>query len=273
MSSILQVFARRGVFFLFAFLEIICFYMLIRFNSEQQEVADATWSLYANRYMEKADKWEKYFSLEEENRRLQKSIGEIRSQLPNASYIENIEEDTVRNDSIRQRYFFLSAEIINKSSISANITYVINRGSFHGVEKHQGVISNTGVVGIVIAVSSRYARVMSLLHSDMRLSAGIRGSNFFGSLNWRERDTRFAYLSKIPEYAPVAIGDTIETTGYSNIFPTGEPIGEVVAIEPLQGKNTLDIKVKLFNDFFSVHHVHVIRDLMKDDLDQLESEE
>ena len=273
MSSILQVLARRGTFFLFALLEIICFYLLIHFNSPQRAIADATWSLYANRYMERADKWESFFSLEEENQRLQKAIGEIRSQLPNASYIENIQEDSLHNDSLRQRYSFLSAEIINKSSISANITYVINRGHIHGVDKHQGVISNTGIVGIVIDVSPRYARVMSLLHSNMQVSAGLKDSDFFGSLSWRERDTRFTYLSKIPEYAPVSIGDTIQTTGYSNIFPTAELIGEVVSIAPIEGKNTLDIKVKLFNDFFNVRHVFVVRDLMKEDLDQLESQE
>lgn len=273
MSSILQVFARRGTFFLFALLEVICFYLLIRFNAPQREVADATWSLYANRYMERMDSWNSFFSLTEENQRLQKAIGEIRSRLPNASYIENIQEDSLHNDSLRQRYSFLSAEIINKSSITANITYVINRGRIHGVDKHQGVISNTGVIGIVTAVSPRYARVMSILHSNMQISAGLKNSNFFGSLNWRNRDTRFAYLTKIPEYAPITEGDTIQTTGYSNIFPTAEPIGEVVAIAPIEGKNTLDIKVRLFNDFFSVRHVFVVRDLMKEDLDQLESEE
>lgn len=271
MSRLLQIFVSKGAFFVFALLEIISFYMIIRFNNQQQEVASATWSLYASQYMEKADKLNNYLTLEQKNQQLRDENASLISALKNSSLTKEAKTDSIQDDSLHQRYAYISAEIINKSPLSANITYVINKGHIHGVDKHQGVISNEGIIGIVTGVSPRHARVMSLLHRDMLISAGLKKNNFFGSLNWRGGDTRFAYLSKIPEYAPVVIGDTIETTGYSNIFPTAIPIGEVVEIAPIQGENTLDIKVELFNDFFNVRNTYVIRDLVKEDLEQLDS--
>ncbi|RMF00927.1 MAG: rod shape-determining protein MreC, partial [Bacteroidetes bacterium] len=127
------------------------------------------------------------------------------------------------------------------------------------------------VVGIVTKVSARHARVMSLCHADFRLSAQLRGKHYFGSLRWLTGDTRTAKLSAIPKYAPVAIGDTVETTGYSNIFPTGIPIGVVQEVEPAAGETTYDITVGLFVDFFELEHAYVVRDLMKEDLEQLDN--
>ena len=273
MSRLLQFFASKGAFFVFALLEIICFYMIISSNSQQQEVASATWSLYASRYMEKADRLNNYLSLEQKNQQLRDENAGLISIMKNSSLSKEVKENNIQDDSLHQRYAYISAEIINKSPLSANITYVVNKGQIHGVEKHQGVISADGVIGIVTAVSPRHARIMSLLHRDMYVSAGLKKNKFFGSLNWRGGDTRFAYLSKIPDYALVAIGDTIETTGFSNIFPTAISIGEVVEKKPIQGENTLDIKVRLFNDFFNVRNTYIIRDLVKDDLEQLDSDD
>lgn len=273
MSRLLQLFTQRGAFFLFLFLEIISFFLIIRYNANQQEVAAASWSLYAGRYMERVDRFRNYFSLEQENENLLEHNARLLAKLESSFDRDSVQVDSIRDDSIYyQRYAYIAGEIINKSPLSANINYVINKGHIHGVEKHQGVISKEGVVGIVTAVSPRHARVMSLLHRDIRLSAAIKNEDYFGSLFWQGGDARFAYLSKIPEYADVSKGDTIQTTGYSNIFPTGVDIGQVEEISALEGENLLLIKVKLFNDFFSARNVYVVRNLLKDDLEQLDEQ-
>ena len=111
------------------------------------------------------------------------------------------------------------------------------------------------------------------MHSKVQISAGLRGSSFFGSLYWTGGDTRQALLSAIPEYATVEPGDTVETTGYSNIFPTGVAIGTIKKVDRQKGDNTLNCEVDLFLDFFTVENGYVVRDLLKDDLDQLDINE
>lgn len=271
MSSLLQLFTRRGAFFFFAFLEFCCLFLIIRHNSQQGDIAKNSWLLYSGKVMEEAEGARNFLRLRELNEQLRAENAQLLSRLPNAFYIESVEIDSFQNDSLRQRYTYTSAEVINKTPLSGNITYVLNRGSIHGVETHQGVVSDGGIVGIVIAVSPRHCRVMSLMHRDMRLSAGLHNTNFFGSLRWEGGDTRFANLYNIPEYAPLAVGDTVETTGYSNIFPTGIPIGKIAEFEQIEGETTMNIKVRLFNDFFTLDHAYIVRDLLKGDLDQLDN--
>lgn len=256
---------------MFAFLEICCLFLIIRHNSHQREIAENSWFLYAGKVMEKAEGARNFVRLREQNEQLRAENAELLSRLPNAFYTESVEIDSFQTDSLRQRYTYTSAEVINKSPLSGNISYVLNRGSIHGVERHLGVVSDGGIVGIVVAVSPRHCRVMSLMHRDMRLSAGLRNTNFFGSLRWEGGDTRFANLYNIPEYARLEVGDTIETTGYSNIFPTAIPIGTVEDFSVIEAETTMNIKVRLFNDFFTLDHAYIVRDLMKGDLDQLDN--
>ena len=260
---------------MFTALEILCFYLIINFNSAQQEIAAETWSLYSGAVTERLNNYQNYLGLRRQVQQLQQENSTLRAQIPNAVYTEDVLIDSVvqETDSIRQRYTFVAADIINKSPLSGNITYVLNRGYIHGVEKHQGVINDQGVVGIVVAVSARHSRVMSLLHRDMRLSAGLRHKDYFGSLSWTGGDARYASLVSIPEYANVMVGDTVETTGFSNIFPTGIAIGTVTDISTPAGGNTFNLQVELFNEFFGLRHAYVVRNLLKDDLEQLDTTE
>lgn len=273
MSSLLQLFTRQGAFFLFAALEVVCLYLIITYNSPQKEVADSTWNLYSGEVMERVSKAQNYFRLERLNDQLREENADLLSRLPNAYYTESLTTDSIINDSLRQRYNYIAGEIINKSPLSANITYVLNRGHIHGVEPHLGVINGQGVVGIITQVAQRHSRVMSITHRSMHISAGLRGKDYFGSLRWNGGDTRYAMLYAIPEYAKVEIGDTIETTGYSNIFPTGVPIGSVNKKEINDGDNTWELEIKLFNDLFRVKDAYIVRDLMKEDLNQLDNQE
>ena len=273
MSSLLQVFTRQGAFLLFVVLEIVCFYLIITYNAPQAKIADSSWSLYSGKFKTQTDAARRYTSLQSLNAQLREENAELLSRLPNAYYTETLDTASVQDDSLRQRYSYIGAKIINKSPLSGNITYVLDRGYIHGVEPHQGVISSKGVVGIVSKVAQRHCRVMSLMHSNVQISAGLRGSTFFGSLYWNGGDTREAILSAIPEYAAVSPGDTVETTGYSNVFPTGVAIGVVKEVERQKGDNTLNCQIDLFLDFFTVENGYIVRDLLKEDLDQLDIDE
>ncbi|RME97630.1 MAG: hypothetical protein D6772_10155, partial [Bacteroidetes bacterium] len=146
MSSIIELFVRKGALFVAVALEIVCVFLIINHNSQQSAVAEATKEWYGARIMEKRDAYFDYLRLKRENEQLQAANAKILSRFPNAYYTEDVETDTIRDDSLRQRYTYISAEIINKTPLSGNIDYVINRGYIHGVEPHQGVVSEDGVV-------------------------------------------------------------------------------------------------------------------------------
>ena len=89
---------------------------------------------------------------------------------------------------------------------------------------------------------------MSLLNLDFRLSARMKSNGYFGSLSWDGRDYRYAILNEIPQHVNINIGDTVETTSYSAIFPEGILVGVVSDFEKTGG-DFYKIRVITFNRF------------------------
>ena len=131
------------------------------------------------------------------------------------------------------------------------------------------VVSANSVAGVVVGCSRNYSVVMSLLNLDFKLSARIKSNGYFGSLSWDGRDYRYAVLSEIPQHVLVNVGDTIETTGYSAIFPEGVMVGTVRDYEKFGG-DFYKISVSLITDFKKLHFVDVIGNMKK--TEQLELE-
>ena len=81
--------------------------------------------------------------------------------------------------------------------------------------------------------------------------------------------TGMLFLSEIPQHVSVNVGDTIETTGYSAIFPEGVMVGTVSDFEKVGG-DFYKITVLLATDFKKFHFVDVIGNMKK--TEQLELE-
>ena len=110
---------------------------------------------------------------------------------------------------------------------------------------------------------------MSLLNLDFRLSSKIKSNGYFGSLSWDGRDYRFAILNEIPQHVSVNVGDTVETTNFSAIFPEGIMVGTVSDFEKTGG-DFYKIKVLLSTDFKKLNYVRVIGNMKKNEQQDLE---
>ena len=56
-------------------------------------------------------------------------------------------------------------------------------------------------------------------------------SNHFGELTWDGKSHQFAQLNSVEKYVPVAVGDSLITNNFSNIFPEGIPLGTVIDLK------------------------------------------
>jgi rod shape-determining protein MreC len=124
------------------------------------------------------------------------------------------------------------------------------------------VTTGSGIAGKVVGVSENFSVAMSLLNLDFKVSTRLKSNGYFGSLSWDGRDYRYAVLSEIPQHVSVNIGDTIETTGYSAIFPEGVMVGIVSDFEK-SGGDFYKIRVSLATDFKKLHFVNVIGNMKK----------
>lgn len=269
MSNLLRFFLRFGGHFMFFLLEGICFFIIVRYNDYQNRIFFSSSNAVVGRMVEGRDGVVEYFSLRKDIKALKKENASLRSQLENAYYSDKVEIDTVMSDELIPRFTYIDAKIINKAILGNNNSVVIDRGRKHGVKMHMGVISPNGVVGIVTGVSNHYARVMTILHRQIAISGAISRNDYFGSLVWKDSDATRLSLEAVPKHVSVQVGDTIQTSGYSDIFPPGIKIGTIDNFDLEEGSNDYTIDVKLWEDLLSLKHVYVVDNLFREELEML----
>lgn len=271
MQNFADFLRRYSQFILFLFLLGISVFFIYKNNKYQRvlifnaanETAGQAYSVYASA-------WE-YLNLKKNNRLLADENAALRAQLLADKY--KIYNKWMNSDtSYKQVYKYIPAQVINNSVDKANNYVTLNVGRLHGVKPDMGIISPDGVVGVVKSVSDHFSVGISLLHRKLQLSARLRGSEFFGSLQWQGTDESTLILEYIPSYAQVAPGDTIETTTYSSIFPQGIPIGRVKSFEVDADEGYFRIKVKPMTEFRKLNTVYVIDYTLKQEQTILEDE-
>jgi rod shape-determining protein MreC len=124
-------------------------------------------------------------------------------------------------------------------------------------------------VGIITALSSDYAVVMSLLHKDSHLSGKLLKGGETGTLNWDGKMPNSITITGIPKSAKVAKGDTVITSGFSTTFPKGLLIGFVTDVIPEKSTNNYLIKLKTAADFYNLQYVYVIDNKQQEAVKQL----
>jgi rod shape-determining protein MreC len=137
------------------------------------------------------------------------------------------------------------------------------------VDIDMAVVSPEGVAGIIVSSSDNFSVAMSLLNLDFRLSARMKSSGYFGSLTWDGRDYRYAILNEIPQHVILNKGDTVQTTGYSAIFPEGIFAGVVSDFEKAGG-DFYKIRVLLATDFKKLNYISIIGNLRRSEQKGLE---
>lgn len=212
-----------------------------------------------------------YFSLRETEEKLAEENALLRNRLEQMGKKESNLFFPVTDSVYKQKYIWSAAGVINNSINRQNNYFTLNKGYNQNLATDMAVISDDGVAGIIIGCSSNYSVAMSLLNIDFRLSARIRSNGYFGSLSWDGRDYKYAVLTEIPQHVNVNEGDTVETTGYSAVFPEGLMVGIISDIEK-SGSDFYKISVLLKCDFKKLQHVSVIANLQKTEQQNLETQ-
>ena len=248
------------------FLELLSFFLIVQFNQEQRAIADNTWanvSAYADRIIDYSITYVHLGrvndSLATVNARLYEELLSYRQ------LVEMLERDSLYPDNLDSLlvdsiYQLIPATVI-RNSVSEHHNYLLlDKGAADGVDANMGVILDNGIVGIVRSVGPHHALVMSILHRQAHPSASIKGTNYFGSLRWEEKNPKELLLENMPRHATANKEDTIVSSGYSLIFPKGIPIGIIRSVDFIDGgSETYKIGVELFADLANLDRVYVVK--------------
>lgn len=272
MRSLFLLLWRNNFTLLFLLLWTICFYLIIRNNNFQQVSVFNSTNKIAASVLEAVNYVKEYINLKENNASLARENARLKSLLPDAYYENGVVKTIVADSTRSQQYSFITSRVVNNSVNRRNNYLTLDKGSVHGVKKDMGVISSSGVVGIVKDVSEHYCTVMSVLHKNTRISTRFKNSNYFGSLVWDGSDSKIATLLEVPKHVKFNNGDSLVTTVYSTIFPEGVMVGIVSGSELKPGDNFYAIKVRLSTNFANLSHVYIVDNLLKSEQLGLEAQ-
>ena len=256
--------------FLFALLEIFCLYLLVQNNRYHRAGFINSANSFSGNVMEAFANVSGYFSLRTDNDELAAENASLHQQQGAAFYEYNYKVFKVHDTIYEQQYEYIPAKVINNSVNKRNNYITLNRGSKQGIEPEMGVISPQGYVGIVAQVSEHFSVVISLLNKNASVSAKLLRSNYAGVLEWDGKDPAFAILNNIPGHVSLNQGDTVVTTSFSVVFPEGVMVGTIQDFDLNKSTDFYSIRVKLSTKFRNIHHVYVVKNLLKKEQLELE---
>ena len=277
MRNIFLFIRRYFNFLFFILLQIVALYMLFHYNRFHEAAFMGVANEITGGISGKYDNIAYYFNLKKTNEELVKENAELRNRLYSNFEAHDtsgtVIPDTLSRDTtgMPRKYLWMPAKVVYNSVNMPNNTLTINRGSNQGVFKDMGVICTEGVVGTVINTSPNYAIVMSLLHSQSRISAGLKKTGETGTVLWEGTSPLFLTMINIPKSVKVAVGDSVVTSQYTTYkFPKGIMIGTISEIIEDKGSNFYSLKVKPATNFYNVEYVTVVDNLQKEEQRKLE---
>ncbi len=119
--------------------------------------------------------------------------------------------------------------------------FTIDAGRRDSVKVGMPVVDERGILGKIVLVSEHYSRVMAYLNTDFRVSVRLLPLGAEGIVRWDGTRPDRLTLDYISRTDPVRPGMTAVTSGYSDAFPQGLPVGVVREVEAREGRNQLDI--------------------------------
>lgn len=271
MRNLVIFIVKQHVILLFLLLQIVCISLIVSFNEPQKSHFISSSNEIFARVFSVNQAISQYFNLASVNEDLAQENARL---LQNQSFSKidtTVIHKTVHDTISLVQYEYTVARVINNSIHRTHNYLTLNRGRKHGIEPNMAVISSTGIVGVVTNVSDNFSTVMSVLHAQYKVSAKFKNTNYFGSLYWNGKDYIIATLAEIPFHVKFAIGDTLLTNEFSNIYPPNIMIGTVKSFNKTDYDNFYSIQVQLSTEFKNLEYVYVVKNLYKQEREKLEA--
>lgn len=263
MRNLLEFLAKYNHWFIFVLLEAVSMTLLFRFNNYQGSVFFTSANAVAGKVYEWDSSLKTFFSLTKINEQL--SVRNLYLEQTIKKLNEKLSANTGDSSQLRsaqtqvlEEFKLIPAKVITNSIDRKDNFITINKGTADGVRKDMGVACGNGVVGVVYMPSQHYAIVIPVLSSKSNISVAIRGRGYYGYLHWTGGASDLAYVDDIPRHAHFRLGDTVETSGYSSIFPQGIIVGRILHVYNSHDGLSYRVQVKLSTDFSNLRDVCVI---------------
>jgi len=267
---ILFVYQNRA-FFTFLVLEISCAWLVVENNAYQ----GAKFFNSSNGVVAAMNNFSQsvrdYFMLSDVNRMLAEENASLKRTVEQQKHqVYPLDTTALRDSAFIKKYDFISAKVVNNHVDFVKNFITIDKGKDSGIEPGMAVISPLGVVGKVKLVSRHYGVVTSILHIDVMVSAVLKRTEHFGTIQWDGLNPDLVEFKYIPRHVNPVVGDTVMTSGYNAVFPEGVMIGIIDEVKLKDEALFYELKVKLSQDFRKLSFVNVVKNHRQHEQDSLE---
>ena len=213
-----------------------------------------------------------HFSLSEINDALSEENAALSEELRAYREAERAGREAGMKVDAGHGFEYIPATVTKMSRGTVHNYIIINKGSEDGVTPHCGIITASGIVGIISAVDKHYSYGLTLMNNNISVSSRAGRSGTVSPLVWDGERSDRAVLKDIPMHYSVEPGDTVYTSGFSNIFPADIPIGTTGNTKFVDGA-TSRTEVFLFQDFSALRYVTVVKNPERAEIEALEAGE
>ena len=275
MRNLLDFISTYSHWFVCLLLEVIGLTLLFQHNSYQSAAWTSSANAIAGGVYSLESKVQQYFHLQALNEQLtQRNVFlEYEVQQLTDKLNEQKGDSTYRAlsaSSVLQGYNLIPAKVVHNSVSERDNFITIDKGEADGIHRDMGVVSGTGIVGIVYLASAHYSVVIPVLSSKSNISCAIQRRGYFGYLSWDGKASNIAYVDDIPRHAHFRLYERVVTSGYSSVFPPGLGVGKIIHVFNSPDGLSYRLQVQLYTDFGSLRDVCVIDDApMRERLDVL----
>lgn len=208
-----------------------------------------------------------YFQLKTVNEDLAEENFKLNEELRKYRLTEDFREVVIDDN-----YEYLPSRVIKISNNKQHNYLILDKGYEDGVSPQDGVVTSEGVIGIIDAVERHFSFAISFMNSEVSVSARIGHEGGVGPLYWDGKNAGNAILKEIPLQQKFKLGDTVWTSGISEIFPSDIPLGIIKQSQIINGAVN-ECTVELFEDFLSLKYVSIVKNMVGDEILNLENYE
>jgi rod shape-determining protein MreC len=255
LSFLLQKF---GFILLFLLLQGVAFFLTLqRSNFQKVAFLNSTNELTGELYSYYGG-FKEYFYLKRENQILAEENVRLYALIEQSRRDFAAQQKGI-DSSYQQVFTYTPCKVINNSLSKSQNYFTIDAGIRQGIHPGMGVISPSGIAGVVKGVSDNFAVCVSVLNINFPVSVQLKKTGDDGTLEWDGKSPVYSKIVGIPNHVDVKLGDTVETSGLkSRIFPEGIMVGYVAGYSINPDDGSYIILTRLSTSFTAIRQVYAI---------------
>jgi len=219
---------------------VLAIVLLLGSDEQRLQKANFLGNILFTPFISSIEQIQSLFETKKNNKILNKNIAQKTIQIRDLQQqLEDLQ--TVQFNFDLSEMDFSLAKIIGYDGRFKEHNFIIDIGKIKQIKKDYPVISTEGIVGKIITVSQNYAVILPLDHHQFKIGVMLKRNHLQGLLESDVLGNTF--MTMIPIGSNIELGDTLQTSDISSIFPKGYPVGKVTKL--IQSPNKIFMKAEI----------------------------